>query len=192
MDILVAGLIVFLGLHSLRIFFEGGRATALARLGEARFKGAYSVLSLIGLVLLVYGYGVARDNAVALYDPPTGLRHLTLALVPIAFILVASAYGPIGHIKAAVRHPMVLGVALWAFGHLLSNGTSADVVLFGASFVWALLDYASSLRRTAREGTEPVAKGVRGDIGAVVIGLVLAGIFVGGLHRWLFGVSPLP
>ncbi|MCB8837774.1 NnrU family protein [Aurantimonas sp. VKM B-3413] len=188
MLVLIAGLVLFLSVHSVRIFVESGRNRVIAKLGEQRFKGVYSVISLIGLVLLVYGYGLARESAVAVYDPPAGLRHVALILVPIAFVLVAAAYTPPGHIKAAVRHPMVLGVALWAFAHLLANGTDADLVLFGAFFVWAVLDYLSAIRRGAAAGPASV----RGDILAVVAGLLLAAIFLGGLHGWLFGVSPLP
>ena len=152
MLVLIAGLVLFLGVHSVRIVTETGRERWMSRLGEQRYKGVYSIVSLIGLIVLAYGYGIARQSAVAVYDPPAGLRHLALALVPIAFVLAAAAYAPPGHIKAAVRHPMVLGVALWAFAHLLANGTDADLVLFGAFFVWAVLDYVAAIRRTAGAG----------------------------------------
>ncbi|MBP0617557.1 NnrU family protein [Jiella mangrovi] len=186
---LIIGLCIFLGIHSFRIVSETGRANTQRRLGEARFKGAYSLLSIIGLVLVVYGYGWGREGQAALYEPVPGLRHLALILVPAAFVLVAAAYAPAGHIKKAVRHPMVLGTALWALGHLLSNGGMADVILFAAFFVWAVLDYLNSLGRNAPVLSEPPR--VVGDVAAIAIGLVLSAIFVGGLHLWLFGVSPL-
>ena len=189
MIILIIGLCIFLGLHSFRIVSDAGRSAAIHRLGEARFKGTYSVLSLIGLVLLVYGYGQARMGQSQLYEPVAGLRHLALILVPLSFILVASSYAPVGRIKAWVRHPMVLGVALWALGHLLANGGMADVVLYGAFFMWAAVDYVNSLGRPV-----PVlatAPRLTGDLVAIAIGLVLSIAFIAGLHLWFFGVSPI-
>lgn len=190
MLILVTGLIIFLGIHSVRIFAEDARHRIIARLGESRFKGAYSVLSLIGILLVGYGYGQARIGALPLWEPPGGLRHLALVLVPVGFVLVTAAYVPTGHIKAAVRHPMVLGIALWALGHLLANGTTADLVLFGGFLAWAVIDYINALGRTGA-AARPVANGYGGDIAAVVVGLVLSAIFIGGLHEWLFGVAPI-
>ncbi|SJZ73127.1 NnrU family protein [Consotaella salsifontis] len=191
MKVLVLGLVLFLGLHSSRIFAAGAREALIRRFGEMSYKGIYSVVSLIGLFLIVWGFGTARANAGLVWQPPVGMRHVALLLVPIALILVVSAYGPTGRIKAAVVHPMVLGVAVWAFGHLLSNGTSADVLLFGAFFIWAVVDYVASLSRSRRSGEYPVAAGVRGDVGAIVIGLIIAALLLGDVHEWLFGVSPL-
>ncbi|UIJ72693.1 NnrU family protein [Aurantimonas sp. HBX-1] len=190
MLILVLGMIIFLGIHSVRIFAESARDRMIDRLGESRYKSAYSALSLVGILLVGYGYGQAKLGAMPLWDPPGGLRHLALILVPLGFVLVAAAYAPTGHIKAAVRHPMVLGIALWALGHLLANGTAPDLVLFGGFLAWAVIDYINALGRTGA-AARPVANSYRGDIAAVVIGLVLAAIFIGGLHRWLFGVAPI-
>ena len=188
MTTLIIGLFIFLGIHSVRIVSDNGYRAAVRRLGEKRFKGGYSLLSLIGLVLVVYGYGWARAGQGVLYEPFAGAGHLALVLVPIAFILVAAAYAPVGHIKTTVRHPMVLGVAVWAFAHLLANGGTADVVLFGGFFVWAVIDYLNSLGRHA---LVPAGRPrVKGDVVAVVAGLVVSAIFIGGLHRWLVGVSP--
>ncbi|MCQ0986597.1 NnrU family protein [Jiella marina] len=187
---LVLGLVIFLGLHSLRIFSEKGRNAMLERFGEARFKGIYSILSLIGVVMVVHGYGLARMEQSALYTPPAGLRHLALVLVPVSLILVGAAYAPAGRIKQSVHHPMVLGVAIWAFAHLLANGGTADVVLFGAFGVWAVVDYVNALGRP--ETSAGAVPAFRGDIVAIVIGLASSAVFIGGLHAWLFGVSPLP
>ena len=196
MLILIAGLIIFLGIHSLRLVSEEARDRLFVRLGEGRFKGAYSILSLVGLVLLVYGYGQARADTTQWWVPPSSLRQVTFILVPIAFILVASSYLPLGRIKAAVKHPMVLGVAVWALGHLIINGTGADVVLFGAFFVWAVLDYLAALKRTGSvpAGVSAAAAKQRSAMGdglAVVIGIALTVAFIAGLHLWLIGVSPL-
>lgn len=189
---LLLGLIVFLGVHSLQIFADDRRDRLIARLGESQFKLTYSALSIVGLLLIIFGYAQARADASLLWSPPAGLRHLVFLLVPVAFILVASAYSPAGHIKAMVRHPMVLGVALWALAHLLVNGTDANLVLFGAFLIWALVDYASALRRTAT-GTAPtaVARNLRGDMIAVLAGLLLSAAFLFGLHGWLIGVPLL-
>ncbi|MBB4004848.1 NnrU family protein [Aurantimonas endophytica] len=190
MLILVTGMIIFLGIHSVRIFAESARDRMIDRLGEGRYKGAYSVLSLVGILLVGYGYGQAKIGGLPLWETPGGLRHLALVLVPVAFVLVVSAYVPTGHIKAAVRHPMVLGIALWALGHLLANATAADLVLFGGFLGWGIVDYINALGRTG-PAARPVARGYGGDIAAVGIGLVLAAIFIGGLHEWLFGVAPI-
>lgn len=196
MLILIAGLIFFLGIHSLRIVSEEGRDRLISHFGEGRFKVAYSILSLVGLVLLVYGYGQARADTTQWWVPPTGLRHVTFILVLIAFILVASSYLPLGRIKAAVKHPMVLGVAFWALGHLLINGTGVNVVLFGAFFVWAVLDYLVSLKRTGSvpagvSAATETRRSLVGDGLAIIIGTALTVAFVAGLHLWLIGVSPL-
>ncbi|MCE7030901.1 NnrU family protein [Jiella avicenniae] len=189
MATLIIGLFIFLGIHSFRIVSESGYKATLRRLGEGRFKGGYSLLSLIGLVLVVYGYGWARAGQGVLYRPFAGAAHLALVLVPISFVLAAAAYAPAGHIKTTVRHPMVLGVAVWAFAHLLANGGTADVVLFGALFAWAVVDYLNALGRGG-----PVLTGrpsAKGDGAAIVAGLLVSAAFLGGLHRWLVGVSPL-
>ena len=190
MALLIFGLILFLGMHSLRIVADGGRTAFIERFGELRYKGAYSVLSLIGIVLVSMGYNRAYGEYGVLYEPVAGLSHLALILVPIAFVLVTAAYLPAGHIKQAVKHPMVLGVALWALGHLLANGMVADVVLFGAFLVWALADYASSLSQPLALSARG-AVSVKGDLAALAIGLVMAGLFIAFLHRYLFGVSPV-
>ncbi|MEF2070508.1 NnrU family protein [Consotaella aegiceratis] len=191
MLMLVAGLILFLAVHSTRIVAERARNRVMRRLGEAPYKAIYGLLSLIGLLLIIFGYGDARLEATQLWVPPAGTRHLALLLVPIAFILASAAYAPVGRIKATVVHPLVLSVVLWSLGHLLANGTSADLLLFGGFLVWSVADYVASLARSRRMGSYPTAQGMRGDVAALVIGIVFAALFLGGLHVWLFGVSPL-
>lgn len=191
MTFLILGLVLFLGLHSVRIFAEGTRSAVVGRIGENAYKGAYSLLSLLGLVLIGQGYGAALASAGIVWQPPAGMAHLALLLVPVAFVLVVAAYVPMGGIKARVGHPMVLGVALWALGHLLANGETANVVLFGAFLVWAVLDYAASIARDRREAVVRRSLGARGDVLAVAIGGVAALAFVWRLHLWLIGVPPL-
>lgn len=133
MRTLVLGLLLFLGTHSIRIVADGWRTARVARLGENRWKGLYSLASALGLGLIVWGYGLARAEPVALWTPPRWTRHLAALLTLPAFILIAAAYVPGSRIKTALGHPMVAGVKVWAIAHLLSNGNLADALLFGAS-----------------------------------------------------------
>ena len=190
MLILIAGLVLFLGAHSVRIFAEERRRRFIAERGENAWKGLYSIVSLIGLVLVVVGYRQAPD--VILWLPPTWLRHVALLLTAVAFVLVVAAYVPGNRIRAAVGHPMVLGVKVWAFAHLLANGTLASVVLFGAFLAWAVADYVAARRRDRRDGVERTASGGLGpSVATVAVGLVAWVLFAGWLHRWLVGVSPI-
>jgi len=190
MTVLILGLILFLGTHSLRIFADDWRGRQVARLGEQRWKGIYSLVSLAGFVLLVWGYGLARAEPVLLWSPPVWTRHLAALLTVPAFILLVAAYVPGTRIKAAVGHPMVLGVKTWAFSHLIANGTLADVLLFGSFLVWAVVDYRSAKARDRAAGTRYVAGPVSRDILAVVIGLVAWAAFALWLHGMLIGVRP--
>ncbi|MGI9026654.1 MAG: NnrU family protein [Burkholderiaceae bacterium] len=131
MTLLIAGLIIFLGIHSVSIVAPAWRDAQLARRGERAWKGAYSVVSLIGFALLLYGYGAARQSSPILYAPPAAMRHVALLLMLPGFPLLLAAYLP-GRIQRATRHPMLLAIMIWALAHLLANGTPADVVLFGA------------------------------------------------------------
>lgn len=146
---LVLGLILFLGIHSVRIFAESWRQQRVNTLGEAAWKGTYSLVSVAGFALLVWGYGEARQDPVVLWVPPVGMRHAASLLTLVSFVLLAAAYVPRNALKQRLKHPMVLSVKLWAFGHLLSNGTLADVVLFGSFLVWAVLSFRAARLRDA-------------------------------------------
>jgi uncharacterized membrane protein len=189
MGMLVLGLALFLGTHSIAIAAPGLRGRALARLGEKAWKGGYALLSLAGFVLLVYGFGVARHSPVVLYTPPHFLRHVTFLFMLPVFPLIFAAYLP-GRIKAAMKHPMLAAVKLWALAHLLSNGRLADVVLFGAFLAWAVLDRISLKRRPPPAPAMAPAR-PSNDLVAVLLGLAVYGLFIGWAHRWLIGVSPL-
>lgn len=191
MTLLIVGLIFFLGVHSTRVVAEGWRAQQVLRLGEQRWKGVYSLVSIVAFVVLVYGYGLARQSPVVLYAPPTWTRHLAALLTIPAFILLAAAYVPGTRIKKAVGHPMVLGVKTWAFAHLLANGTLNDVVVFGAFLAWAVADYISSRRRDRAAGRVYVTGPVTRDVTAVLAGLIAWAVFAFWLHGWLIGVRPL-
>ncbi len=191
MTVLVLGLLLFLGVHSTRIVAEGWRAAKILHLGEQRWKGLYSLASLVGFVVLVYGYGIARQTPVVLWAPPVWTRHLAALLMIPAFVLLVAAYVPGTRIKKAVGHPMLVGVKTWAVAHLLANGTLNDVVLFGAFLAWAVVDYISCRRRDRAAGTVYVTGPASRDVSAVIVGLVAWALFAFWLHGWLIGVRPL-
>ena len=187
---LILGLVLFLGMHSARVFAEGARTRFVAQRGANAWKGLYSVVSLVGFVLLVQGYGLARQQPVVLWVPPTGLRHAASLLTLIAFVLLAAAYVPRNAIKARLRHPMVLSVKLWAFAHLLSNGNLADVLLFGGFLLWAVLSFRAARGRDRAAGTVYPAGSAAGTVGAVVVGLAAWAVFAFWAHGALIGVRP--
>jgi uncharacterized membrane protein len=191
MAILILGLVIFLGLHSTRIVSESGREKAIARLGEGPWKGIYSLVSVIGFVLIVWGFARARHDAPELWTPPAGARHITMLLMLVALILLASFLFKRSHIAVMTHHPMLWSVLLWSAGHLIVNGSAADLVLFGGFLVWSAADLASSYARDRRNGVVYPAPQLAASAGAVVVGLVAYGLLIGGLHLWLFGVSPL-
>lgn len=190
MALLILGLALFLGVHSVRIVADGWRSAQIAKRGPKAWKGIYTLLSIAGLVLIVWGYGLARQSPVILYSPPLWMRHLGSVLTIPAFILLVAAYVPGTRIKRAVGHPMVLGVKLWATAHLLANGALADLVLFGSFLVWAVFNYAAAKRRDRVAGKVYPAGPVSRDAIAVVVGLSAWGAFAFWLHGPLIGVRP--
>ena len=188
MNILIAGLIIFLGLHSVRIVADGWRSRKLAQWGEGAWKGVYSVLSIAGFALIVWGYGQARLQTVVLWVPPVATRHIAATLMLFAMILLVAAYVPGNAIKAKLHHPMILGVKTWALAHLLANGNLADVLLFGSFLAWAVVDFISSRKRDRAAGTVYPAGKTLPTVITVVLGLVVYGAFVLVLHKWLIGV----
>ena len=187
MLVLVLGLVIFLGSHLLPTA-PALHDRLVARFGLNTYKLLYSVVSLVGLVLVIWGYGLARAEGPAiLYDPPTWMRHVTLLLMVPVFVLAAAAYLP-GRISAAVRHPLITAVKLWAFAHLLANGDAASVLLFASFLAWGVIDRISLKRREAA-GRIAVPRGpVRNDFIAVGVGLLVYAAFVAKLHAWLIGV----
>ena len=192
MLVLVVGLVIFLGVHSVSIVAPAWRTATVARLGELPWKGLYSLASAVGLALIVVGYGMARRDPVVLYTPPAALRHLALVVMLPVFPLLFAAYLP-GRIRAAAKHPFLLAVKLWALAHLLANGMLADVLLFGAFLAWAVADRISVKRRPAAQTHEvPAAPpGAANDAIALIGGLVVYAVFIFWAHRWIVGVSPL-
>jgi uncharacterized membrane protein len=190
MPLLILGLILFLGVHSLHMLAPRWRDRVAARIGLMPWKGLYSLVSIAGLVLIVIGFGMARADSHLLYTPPAWLRHLNALFTLVAFVLIAAAYVPRNHLKAKIGHPMLAGVKLWALGHLLATGDLRGVVLFGAFLVWAVADFAVSRQRDRAAGTVYPAGTATGDVMAVVIGVAAWAIFAFLLHLRLIGVNP--
>jgi len=192
MSYLVLGLAVFLGAHSVRIVAEHWRAQQQLRLGRHGWRAAYSLVSLAGLALIVWGFGLARQTPTQLWSPPVGMRHLAALLNLLAFVLLAAAYVPGNRIKSWVQHPMVAAVVLWALAHLLANGNLAHGVLFGSFLLWALADFAAARQRDqldVRAPTPAMHKGANGI--TVAIGVASWIAFTLWLHGLLIGVRPL-
>lgn len=186
---LIAGLVIFLGVHSISIVNEQWRDRTAEQLGVWTWKGIYSLVALIGLIMIIRGYGDARAEVIELYLTPAWLQHISLVLLIPVFPLLVAAYLP-GRIKKIVQHPMLLATKLWAAAHLLANGTLADVVLFGSILLWVFADLLSLSKREPRQipGAPPARYN---DLIALVVGLGLYIAFLFWLHEPLFGVTPL-
>ena len=192
MTTLVLGLLLFLGIHSVRIVADGWRAGVIAGRGLMTWKAIYAAIAVAGFVLICVGFGQARQQPVVLWSPPRWTHDLAALLTLVAFVLIAAAYVPANGIKARVKDPMILGVKCWAAGHLLANGTLADAVLFGGFLVWAVLDFRA-VRQRRRAGKEPaIAPAKRGRSAiAVVVGVLAWMLFAFHLHQPLIGVMPI-
>jgi uncharacterized membrane protein len=190
MEMLIAGLVVFLGVHSLRMVAGGWRERMQSALGAGAWKGLYSLLSLLGLALIVWGFDMAREQPVVLWSPPAGLRHAASLLTLVAFVLLAAAYVPGNGIKARLHHPMVLGVKAWALAHLLSTGMLAHLLLFGSFLVWSVFNFSASRRRDRREGVQYAPARLPATAITVVLGIAAWAAFSFGLHGLLIGVKP--
>ncbi len=190
MAYLVLGLFVFLGVHSVRVVSDDWRTKTLAKLGEGLYKGIYSLVSLVGFALLVWGFGVARETPVVLWLPPVGMRHVASLLTLIAFVLLAAAYVPRNAIKSRLHHPMVLAVKSWALAHLMANGNLAHVVLFGSFLLWGVLDFVAARRRDRALGVVYPAGSGLGTVTTLLVGVGAWAAFAFLLHGLLIGVKP--
>jgi len=186
MNVLLLGLVIFFGGHSVSIVNDPWRGRMVAKMGEWPWKGLYALVSLIGFMLIVWGYGLARHDPVVVYTPPGWLRPVAMVLLVPVFPLLLATYLP-GRIQAAAQHPMLVATKLWAVAHLLANGMLADVLLFGAFLVWAVLDRISMKHRTQRPVPSVPPSRVN-DLIAVAGGLALYAAFVLWLHGWLIGI----
>lgn len=190
MTILVLGLLIFLGVHSLSIFADDFQARAKAKLGVNAWKAIYALVSIAGFVLIIWGFSLARQHPVLLYVPLPGMKHANSLFTLVAFILVAAAYVPRNHMKAKIGHPMLAGTKLWAFGHLLATGFLHDVVLFGAFLIWAVVLFVVSRRRDRRNGVVYPRGGLAGDLVALVVGIAAWAGFAFWAHLHWIGRSP--
>jgi uncharacterized membrane protein len=191
MTYLIIGLVLFLGVHSLRIVADDQRTRWQQRWGANTYKGVYSAASLIGFVLIVWGFGLAREVPVVVWSPPTGMRHLAALLTLIAFVLLAASYVPRNHFKARLHHPMVLAVKVWALAHLLSNGNLAHIILFGSFLAWSVVCFSASRRRDRTQAITYPAGTTGATVITVVLGVVAWAIFAMVLHGLLMGIRPL-
>ena len=198
MLIMILGLVLFLGTHSFSMA-RARRAELVGRVGEAKYKLGYTLVSVLGLVLIGVGYGHYRATGyIPVWNPPVFTRHLALILVLLAFVVMASAYLP-GRIRAFAKHPMLLAVKIWATAHLLANGDLGSIVLFAAFLAWAVIDRISVKRRgvpagavASQHGGQAAPAGWRNDGLAVAIGVVAWFVFARWLHPWLVGVAVWP
>ncbi len=194
MNTLLLGLLLFLGMHSARIFAEQGRLALQARIGATAFKGLYAVVSLLGFYLVLKGYGEARLDPVAVWAPPKGMRHLAVLLMLPAMVLLVAAYIPRNALKNRLKHPMVLSVKVWALAHLSSNGNVADLVLFGSFLVWAVLCVRAARQRDRAAENELIeTPGPLRQRTLLTWGIGIAAwlVLLAGGHTYLVGVSPL-
>lgn len=189
MIVFIVGLIVFLGIHSVAIVAPAWRDAQIAR-SQGAWKAIYSVVSIIGFVLLVYGFGIARQVTPVVWSPPVFMRHIALLVMLPVFPLLLAAYLP-GRIQAAAKHPMLLAVKFWALAHLLANGSLVDIILFGSFLAWAVADRIAVKRRLVQHVVPGAPRRRANDAIALVGGLVLYAAFLLVVHRWLIGVSPL-
>jgi len=190
MGVLILGLLLFLGMHSIRLVADGTRSRVIAQRGDRLWKGLYTLVSLAGFGLIVWGYGLARQQPVVLWASPLWTRHLAALLLLPAFVLLAAAYVPRNALKARLHHPMVLGVKTWALAHLLANNTLADLLLFGGFLLWAVLMFRALRQRDRAAGTVYPAGTAQGTLIAVAIGVLAWGVFGFWLHGPLIGVRP--
>ena len=190
MSILVAGLVLFLGVHSIRIVADDWRTAQIARLGERPWKLGYTVVSLVGFGLIIWGFGLARASTGMVWSPPAWTSPVAAALLLPAFVLIVAGNMPGTKMKAALGHPMLFGTAVWAFAHLIGNGRLAGVVLFASFLVWAVIAFIAARRRDAAAGVAyPAGSGARDAI-AVVIGVAAWAVFGFWLHGPLIGLRP--
>ncbi len=188
---LLTGLLLFIGMHSISTLAPTKRADIIERKGDNAWKGIYTVVSLIGFALIIWGYGQTRVEPTFVWNPPRALLMVTVILTWLAFLFLAAVNVPNNHLKKMVGHPMIIGVKLWAFSHLLSNGRLGDIVLFGSFLVWAIVYYAVNRKRDRLKGVvHSTDATTTGTAITVIAGTLVWGLFAFLLHSYLIGVHP--
>jgi uncharacterized membrane protein len=189
---LVLGLILFLGIHLARVAAPDFRTNIITTRGNGLWQGIYSLASLVGFGLIIWFYSDSVAGGPYLYEPPVWMKHINALLMLFASISMGVYFFPAGRLKAALKHPMLLAVKIWALGHLLANGSLAAILLFGSFLAWAVIVRISLKKREQRgEAKLPVAGDVKWDVLSILVGFAMYAAFMGGLHLWLFGVSPI-
>jgi uncharacterized membrane protein len=195
---LILGLILFLGAHSVRIWADGWRNQTIEAYGEKAFKGVNALVSILGFYLLVVGYGAARLETVALWNPPRFTKHISILLMLFSSILLLAAYIPRNHFKMRLRHPMVLSVKVWALSHLIANGNLADVLLFGTFLIWSVLNFRSARARDRAQvqlsdanEDAPLKPNLFATLIALFGGMALWAVITFVLHAKVVGVAPM-
>ena len=191
MLILLLGLVLFLGVHSTRIFADGWRTRMIGSLGPLPWKGLYAAASILGFIVIVWGFRLARQESLVLYTTPRWTTHVTALLMIVSMILFVAAYIPRNWFKAKFHHPQVLSVKTWAIAHLLANGVAADVLLFGAFLLWAILSFRAARQRDRANNTVYAPANAIGTTITVAAGLVAWSVFALLLHGPLIGVRPM-
>ncbi len=191
MTLLLAGLLLFVGGHSINLFAPNFRNAMVAKLGLMPWKGLYSIVAIAGFILLVIGYGEARSHPIWLWQPPIWTRHLAALITLPAFIFLFASQIPGNRLQVKVGHPMYLGIKLWAFAHIIANGGLHDLILFGVFLIWGIIGFAISRRRDKKLNTQREYKGPMRDALTLVISLGAWGVFAFWLHAMLIGVAPL-
>jgi len=184
---LILGLILFHGIHSLRMIAPDWRNAQYEAMGENKWKSVYSLVSIIALVILVYGYSQARLEAGFIYIPPQWGALVAIVLMAFAFILMTFNVRS-SRFRKITKHPFLMAIILWSIAHLLANGDTASVLLFGTFLVWAIANYLFVSRRG--DPLPPVAP-LWQDLAAIIFGLILWVVFITFGHEWLFGVAPI-
>lgn len=190
MTYLILGLCVFLGVHSVRIVADGWRRRMRALVGESVWRAGFGGLSVLGFLLMVWGYSLARQTPIQIWSVPMAMRHLSALLTLLAFVLLAASYVPANHIKARLRHPMVAAVTLWALAHLLANGNDYQIVLFGSFLVWSIFNFRAARQRDRLEKSPPLSSKRGATVITVALGVTLWLTFTLWLHGLLIGVRP--
>jgi uncharacterized membrane protein len=191
MTALVLGLVIFIGMHSVRIISDDFRTRQIEKVGLKTWRAMYAAVAIVGIVLIVAGYGAARGAPPVVWYLPSWLVYVATLLTIPAFILMAASFTPGSRIRNKIGHPFMLSITFWALAHLIANGMLADVLLFGVFLVWSFAAYVSARRRDRKAGAvHPTGPPTR-DVIAVIGGLVAWAVFALWLHRWLFGVAPL-
>ena len=209
MEMMILGLILFLGSHSVGIFAPLWREKTVGKIGLNPYKGITSLVALAGIILIVKGHDNALDSLTWGWAPPLFTKHLTVLLMLFALIMLVSSFVPNNHIKAKLKHPMILGVKIWAFSHLICNGEGANVILFGSFLVWAVLDFRSVRQKdrlASQADTVNHFPGVADQtinsapipqpstfntLLCIVLGALIWLALVAYLHNLLFGVYPI-